>query len=91
MAAAKRRVSAMAMAVMLIACTAHAADRAALIAAIHAACSADRDRLCADVPPDGTGRCFKDHWAELSPACREVITSARAALRQQMARRATAI
>ena len=82
-----RRVSMIATMVMMICGTAHAADRAALIAAIHAACSADKDRLCAAVEPGGVGRCFREHWSEVSPNCRDVITHARAAIRSERAQR----
>jgi hypothetical protein len=82
-----RRVGTIATIVLLIAGSAQAADRAALIAAINAACSGDKDRLCADVPVEGTARCFREHWSEISPECKDVINQARAAIREQMARR----
>ena len=75
------RVHAVAMIIALTTCTAQAADRAALIAAIHNACSADKERLCNDVEPGLVGRCFKERWTEVSPVCQSVIKLAREAVR----------
>ncbi|WP_439817607.1 cysteine rich repeat-containing protein [Zavarzinia sp. CC-PAN008] len=48
---------------------------------VRSACAADMQRHCAGVQPGG-GRilaCFRQHQAELSPACREALAAARAA------------
>jgi hypothetical protein len=78
------RALAIAMIISQIACAAQAADRAALIAAIHDACVGDKDRLCGDVENGAVGRCFKEHWSEVSPTCRAVIKSAREAVRREV-------
>ena len=46
--------------------------------AVRSKCSGDFQKLCAGVPPGG-GRgaaCLREHASELTPACREALTSA---------------
>ena len=48
----------------------------------HKACEADRAKFCADQKMgEGLGKCMKEHKAELSEACREMITDRKAAMK----------